>query len=471
MAPKAAKGKAVAEEQSSAEDRQTRVRFRGSVVNMEMVDQLRWLVAGRGNEHGATVMKPVSAQPEDGDIPVFTLFLKMGLVPPLSDFTVAVMESYGIHLTQLHPNALMLLSIFAHLCEAFVGVMPSVALFRHYFIPRIDAKKPISGGVTFRLRNGLSEAFVPTVFKSKWEEWRHDWCFVHFPIFHACLADPGSAPAHDESAKALSPRDADLEVAVKRIKALREWGLTGNMVAADFLWRRLAPLQQRSHPAWAYNGAADKTRLWPGLDYNLKPDVHKKRMRELFVPDLDCVLPPTVLPLCVNDKRARILAGMPPCDAHGPTGGAGGAAPAPARSPAPKKRLETTAQREARRQDTSSRGNDPPRGSGSPRGSSSPRELGEAADDEVLPAGFQETSTGFAYVAPRAEARDAEEEEEEEDLVPLIHRKAPSASTGASPGSSQTPTVASPPREALTSPARGLALKRKTWGSASDDEE
>ena len=107
MAPKVSKGKAKAaeKEQALAAERLTRARFRRAFVNEEMVGKLRWLVAGPNNEHGATMLKPVSAQPLEGDVPIFTCFLKMGLVPPLSEFLVAMMESYGLHLAQLHPNA------------------------------------------------------------------------------------------------------------------------------------------------------------------------------------------------------------------------------------------------------------------------------------------------------------------------------------------------------------------------------
>ena len=112
-----------------AAERLTRARFRSAIVNQEMVDRLRGVVACSRNENGATVLKPASMQPEDGDVPVFICFLKMGLVLPLSEFFVAVMETYGLHLTQLHPNAVLTLSVFVHLCEGFVGVMPSVALF------------------------------------------------------------------------------------------------------------------------------------------------------------------------------------------------------------------------------------------------------------------------------------------------------------------------------------------------------
>lgn len=92
----------------------------------------------------------------------------------------------------------------------------------------------------------------------------------------------------------------------------------GNMVSMDFLWQQLALLQQRSHPAWAYAGPVDKTRLWPRLDYNLKPDQHGKLMREIFVPNTDGTLPGTVFPLCNNNnRRDTILVTMPRCDTQG----------------------------------------------------------------------------------------------------------------------------------------------------------
>ena len=49
---------------------------------------------------------------------------------------MAVLEAFGLRMLLLHPNAVLILATFAHTCEAFVGVMPSVALFRHYFMSR-----------------------------------------------------------------------------------------------------------------------------------------------------------------------------------------------------------------------------------------------------------------------------------------------------------------------------------------------
>ena len=70
-------------------------------------------------------------------IPIFDSFMQMGLVPPFSDFFLEILQAYGLKHLHLTPSAILDLSVFAYACEAFVGVEPSVALFRHFFYPRI----------------------------------------------------------------------------------------------------------------------------------------------------------------------------------------------------------------------------------------------------------------------------------------------------------------------------------------------
>ena len=48
----------------------------------------------------------------------------------------------------IHPNSVLLLSIFANYCEAYLGVMPSVALLRHFFFLRVS-EGHISGCANF----------------------------------------------------------------------------------------------------------------------------------------------------------------------------------------------------------------------------------------------------------------------------------------------------------------------------------
>ena len=82
-----------------------------------------------------------SAKPETLGGAFYPFFLHgvfAGLVPTLSGFFYAVLRHYNLHTLHLHPNYVLLLSIFAFYCEAFVGVMPSVVLFCHFFYLRIS---------------------------------------------------------------------------------------------------------------------------------------------------------------------------------------------------------------------------------------------------------------------------------------------------------------------------------------------
>ena len=59
-----------------------------------------------------------------------------------------VLGHYGLQVLHLHPNSIHLLSIFAYYCEAYLGVMPSVALLRHLFFLRVS-EGHISGCANF----------------------------------------------------------------------------------------------------------------------------------------------------------------------------------------------------------------------------------------------------------------------------------------------------------------------------------
>ena len=85
----------------------------------------------------ATMVLPPSETRTATQIPIFDTFVRMGLVPPFSDFFLEILRVYDLKLLHLTPCAILDLSVFAYTCEAFVGVMPSVALFRHYFYPRV----------------------------------------------------------------------------------------------------------------------------------------------------------------------------------------------------------------------------------------------------------------------------------------------------------------------------------------------
>ena len=93
----------------------------------------------------ATSVFPPSAAREPNRIPIFGVFMRMGLVPPFSDFFLAVLESFGLKLLNHTPDAIVDLTLFAYAYESFVGVAPSMALFRHYFYARACKEGWIGG--------------------------------------------------------------------------------------------------------------------------------------------------------------------------------------------------------------------------------------------------------------------------------------------------------------------------------------
>ena len=58
---------------------------------------------------------------QDGEVVTFHDFSVMGLLPPFSDFFMAVLEAFGLHMLHLHPNAVLVLATFAHASEALIG--------------------------------------------------------------------------------------------------------------------------------------------------------------------------------------------------------------------------------------------------------------------------------------------------------------------------------------------------------------
>ena len=98
--------------------------------------------------HPATRVVPADfAKDGPNRYPFFVDFFSCGLCSPFSDFFNDVMHTYGFHLLDLTLNAVVCMALFAHLCEGFAGGLPSTALFRHYFCPRLQPGGAISGSI------------------------------------------------------------------------------------------------------------------------------------------------------------------------------------------------------------------------------------------------------------------------------------------------------------------------------------
>ena len=117
----------------------------------------------------------------------------------------------------------------------------------------------------------------------------------------------------------MAPEDDRLRIAVTRILRLRFAGLTVGAIGADFLCRRIAPLQERRRPAWEFGGPVVIMRLRPGLNFNFTVLELDAMLLELLKrdPQHPFMLPRGVVSLCNNSSLDRIRAMMPLCDSHG----------------------------------------------------------------------------------------------------------------------------------------------------------
>nr|CAE03546.2 OSJNBa0060D06.12 [Oryza sativa Japonica Group] len=238
----------------------------------------------------------------------FLPFAMAGLVPPFSSFFMDVLEFYDLQMAHLTPNAVMTLAIFAHLCEMFIGVRPSLQLFRWFFTVQSVSPPSVVGGCYFQPRGPVLNRYIPCVLRKKWDDWKSDWFYT--PLANeARLRLPSQPPAQVSSWRAPVDLGEDYDAVLDRLAGLRSQGLTGAMVYGDYLRRRIAPLQRRARCAWEYTGPEDYMRTHQGARWDWAPEDFKIVVQRVL--NLSSVeasrIPQVILPLCSDPDRASIL--------------------------------------------------------------------------------------------------------------------------------------------------------------------
>ncbi|KAK1651544.1 hypothetical protein QYE76_069349 [Lolium multiflorum] len=85
----------------------------------------------------------------------FVDHLIRGLSAPIHPFLRGLLFVYGLQLHHLTPNSILHISIFITLCEAFLGVQPNWALWKHIFFYRRNGSPNVAyniGGVVISVR-------------------------------------------------------------------------------------------------------------------------------------------------------------------------------------------------------------------------------------------------------------------------------------------------------------------------------
>ena len=113
-----------------------------------------------------------------GEIVGFLPFFERGLGLPCSNFFSGLLYYYGIQLHPLTPNSLVHISIFVHLCEAFLGIEPHFKLFRLFFHLKpqpSSTRLDVVGGAGIQLRQRMDRVYIPYKLSHKVVDWKPKW--------------------------------------------------------------------------------------------------------------------------------------------------------------------------------------------------------------------------------------------------------------------------------------------------------
>jgi hypothetical protein len=113
----------------------------------------------------------------------FTVYALSRLVLPLSSFFFTLLEWYDLQLHHMSLHSIMLVVIFVHLYEMYVGVQPLVHLFRLFHVVRSSGKRasPI-GSYYFQHRTMGPAVYVTALTLGKWDCWMDDWVIMQAEV-------------------------------------------------------------------------------------------------------------------------------------------------------------------------------------------------------------------------------------------------------------------------------------------------
>jgi hypothetical protein len=215
---------------------------------------------------------------------VYVPFLIRGLVLPISPFFRGLLDFYNLNLTHLNPNSILQISIFVHLCETYLRILPHFRLWKYLYHCRpgmAGGQHQLVGGASLEMRRGRKTEYLDIPLKDSIKGWRLKWFIVEN---HYKSLPPRSGRQPDVCTPSWVESPTTLEVTEARVLLaeiclLKERGLTAEAVVPDFVFKNIQPLKDRTYPAYLYSGITDSTQV-----------TNKKIPTEDLVSRLDMIL-------------------------------------------------------------------------------------------------------------------------------------------------------------------------------------
>jgi hypothetical protein len=186
------------------------------------------------------------------------LFLFVVLLFPSPPFFRGLLDFYELNLTHLNPNSILQISIFVHLCEAFLGILPHFGLWKylyHCWPGMAGGQHQLVGGASLELSRGRKAEYLDIPLKDSIKGWRLEWCKSLSPRSGRQL--DVRTPSWIESPT--SSEITEARVLLVEIYLLKDRGLTAEAVVADFVFKNIQPLKDRAYPTYLYSGVNNCT--------------------------------------------------------------------------------------------------------------------------------------------------------------------------------------------------------------------
>jgi hypothetical protein len=209
------------------------------------------------------------------------LVFQRGFCLPVCDFLRSLLDHYQMELVHLNPNYILHITIFVHLCEAYLGIPPNFPLFKNYFFLKYQpsaANQKVIGGIGLQTRPRAG--FLDLPLKNSLWGWHGTWfdSLNHEPRLPSLV---GRLPEFKGTwSEEPTPLEApQVAVLIAKVNLLKEKGLTGVCMASHWLTHRVRSLKKQVHLGWEYSRLQNATQE---TQEKMAPKLLVKHLGEIF---------------------------------------------------------------------------------------------------------------------------------------------------------------------------------------------